>query len=474
MYRVIAYSNYKKEDPIIVHEPAKYGNKILKGEIDQEINAIQTFEFVIAQNNSYYRKFSLLNTIISVVNLNSNHVEFEGRVADEGVDMERSGKVTQTILVEDKLAYLHDSSQEYMRTMLITTEDYFRKLIDIHNKQVEPHKQFKVRNVTVDTNSGKVYRSIGYADTFDTIKDKLIDRLGGYLVYEEIDGVLYLDYLEKFGKDSETPIQLSRNLKDASKHTTPDELATVIVPLGSEIERDETAAEKAENDFSIERITIASENNGSIELVDEDLVKQFGRIRKSIEFPNTKDKKALKSQGQSYLKNQRILLIAWETGVVELGLIDGRFDLFKLGNNHPIINPLITENEKLQIVGKTLDVIHPQSTVLKIGNKKKTLSQYQNELNAQQKPMEEVAERAKQTFADVQAVKKQSNDQVSSINEVKEEVKKANENSTNAIDSASKASESVEILKEELKIAKEELQKQIDELKKIENEGGAK
>lgn len=472
MYRVIAYKDFKKEEPIVIHEPAKYGNKILKGEVDQELNSIHTFEFDIAQNNSYYRKFSMLNTIISVVDLNTNKIEFEGRVADEGVEMERSGKVTQKILAEDKLAYLHDSSQEYMRTTLMNTENYFKKLISIHNKQVEPHKRFTVRKVTVDTNSGNVYRSIGYEDTFDTIKDKLIDRLGGYLVYEEINGKLYIDYLEKYGSDSNTPIQLAKNLKDASKHTTPDDLATVVVPLGVEVDRDENEAEKADNDFSIERITIASVNNGSIELVDEELVKQFGIVRKSVEFPNTKNKNALKNQGLSYLKNQRILLIAWETGVVELGLIDNRYDVFKLGNHHTIINPLITEDEKLQITGKTLNVIHPQSTVLKIGNKKKTLSQYQNELNAQQKPFNEVAERAQETFKEVKEVKKQSSSQIKEISEVKEIANNAEDKSGQAVASANSAEEKTDKLNQEMENMKLDFQRQIDELKK-QLEGGA-
>lgn len=476
MFRVIAYSDYKKEDPIIIHEPAKYGNKILKGEIEQEINTVHTFDFTIAQNNTYYRNFSLLNTIISVVDLNTNKVEFEGRVADENVKMSNKGDVGQTILAEDKLAYLHDSSQEYMKTTLMDTPSYFKRLIDIHNKQVEPHKRFTVRNITVDTNSGKVYRSIGYADTFDTIKDKLIDRLGGYLVYEEVNGVLYLDYLEKLGEVSSTPIQLARNLKDASKNTTPDELATVIVPLGAEVERnhEETEAEKADNDFSIERITIASVNNNSIELVDEKLVKQFGRIRKSIEFPNTTNKNILKSQGQNYLKNQRVLLIAWEVGVVEIGLIDERYELFKLGNYHTVYNPLLSDNEQLQIVAKKLNVIYPQSTTLKIGNQKKTLSQYQNQLGSQQKPIEAMKDRLKTNSFEVQEVKSSSENQKQEITRVEGIASSASSDANSATLVAQNAEAMASQLDKDMKQSNAQLQQQIDELKELINKEGKK
>lgn len=471
MFRVIAYSDYQKKDPIIIHEPAKYGNKILKGVVDQELNSIHTFDFSIAQNNTYYRRFSLLNTIISIVDLNTDKIEFEGRVADETAKMSNKGEVGQTILVEDKLAYLHDSSQEYMRTTLMDTPSYFKKLIATHNKQVEPHKRFTVRKITVDTNSGKVYRSIGYADTFDTIKDKLIDRLGGYLVYEEIDGVLYLDYLEKYGEVSETPIQLARNLKDASKSTTPDELATIIVPLGAEVERnhEETEAEKADNDFSIERITIASVNNNSIELIDDKLVKQFGIIRKSIEFPNTTNKTVLKNQGLNYLKNQRVLLVAWDVGVVELGLIDNRYELFKLGNHHIVYNPLLSNEEQLQIVAKNLDVIHPQSTTLKIGNQKKTLSQYQNQLGSQQKPIEEIKERLKTNSSEVKEVKNSSENQKQEITRVEGIASNASTEANSATLVAQNAEAKTNQLDQDMKQINAQLQQQIDELRELIN-----
>lgn len=383
IYRIIAFEDYKKEKPIIIHEPsASYGAKLIKAEMDEELNMITEVNIQAPIDNPFYQKFQGMKTCIEVINIRTNEKVFDGRCTIPEGSMNDSGLFSSSVTFESKMGYLHDSTQEYRTTQLTGTREYLEILINNHNKQVEPHKRFKVRNVTVGKD--KVYRSIGYKSTFETIKDKLIDRLGGYLVYEEVNGVMYLDYLQDYGEKKQSPIQISQNLLSASKKQDLTDMATVIVPLGAEIPKDsDEGMQKKESDFSKERYTIKSVNGGSIQLIDKKLHEEFGHIRKEIIYPNTENPSVLKSQGDQYLKNQRIALIDWDISVVEQGLIDDKYDIFKIGNYHLIDNEYLSPHEILQIVAKKTDLIEPIKTNLTIGNKNKSFSQFQNEMNSQ-------------------------------------------------------------------------------------------
>lgn len=383
IYRIIAFEDYKKDKPIIIHEPsASYGAKLIKAEMDEELNMITEVNIQAPIDNPFYQKFEAMKTCIEVIDIRNNKKVFDGRCTIPEGAMNDSGLFSSSVKFESKLGYLHDSTQEYRTTELTDTKEYLEILINNHNKQVEPHKRFKVRNVTVGKD--KVYRSIGYKSTFDTIKDKLIDRLGGYLVYEEKNGIMYIDYLEEYGEIKKSPIQISQNLLNASKKIDLTDMATVIVPLGNEIQKEsDEGMQKKESDFSKERVTIKSVNDGSIQLIDEKLYKEFGHIRKEIIYPNTENPNALKSQGLQYLKNQRIALIDWDVSVVENGLIDPKYEMFEIGNYHLIDNEYLSPHETLQIIAKKTDLIEPIKAKLTIGNKNKTFSQLQNEMNTQ-------------------------------------------------------------------------------------------
>src|SRR5699024_695621 len=107
---------------------------------------------------------------------------------------------------------------------------------------------------TVTNPTDNVYRYLGYENTYETIKDKLIKRLGGYIqARREVDG-LYLDYLEEVGEYIEsTPIRLSHNMQSIDYEVDPTEIVTRLVPLGERIEsEDEDAADASEARLTIE------------------------------------------------------------------------------------------------------------------------------------------------------------------------------------------------------------------------------
>lgn len=404
MYRVIAYNGVDDAEGAVLHEPESYGNKAITGTIELLFNGVDTAEFKIPMNNSLYRKMEPITWLVKVVNTVDGEIVFDGRVAK--IDGEFSGLHSQTIKCEDCLAYLHDSTQIYRKVQNTTIKQFLQMLVDEHNKQVEPWKRFRLDRVTVENSTDNVYRyTEDTKDTFDTIKDKLIDRLGGYLIWHrDSSGGLVLDYLKEYGEMVDTPIMLGKNLQSAKREFDVTELITRLVPVGSAIEQPEGAPVDQGQDAAMPKYTIDGVNNGVRYLEDAALKDRFGTIQKAVEWQDVKVPQILKSKGLQYLSNQRVGLLSWTVDVVDISLLDPSYKSFQLGNYYPIVDDFLSVTENLQVVEKKLDITQPQKMTLKIGTQNKTLSQYQLEYQAAMTTIEEQRQNAMQT---VDAMQKQ-------------------------------------------------------------------
>lgn len=382
MYRVMLYEDEQDKTGYVIHEPNSWGNKVLAGKLKLSLNEIETFEFSVGISNTNYRQFSPVQNLINVINETTKSIEFRGRVASYETGMDNGGLFLQSVYCESLLAYLHDSVQTYKKVQNTTIKSFFEMIIGRHNEQVETHKQFKVGKVTVENSTDNVYRYLGYESTFDTIRDKLINRLGGYLILRnEVDG-MYLDYLKDYGEEVNSPIQIASNLQSATREIDINELATRIVPLGADLDTGEDDNDHSQ-DASRPRLTIASVNNGIEWLEDKELVEKFGIIQKSVNWNDVTIPSNLKSKGLNYLNDQRTFLNTWVVSAVNIGLMDKRYESFSLGNRHPIILPQVSDTEQLQIIGKEVDILQPQKSTLTIGSGKQTLSSLQLEAREQ-------------------------------------------------------------------------------------------
>lgn len=387
MYQVQVFEDYKLLNPLTIHHATAFGNKLSKGEVKQILNGLDLFVCSLSLNNAGYRKVEPIKNMIIVKNTLTNSVVFEGRVREVVNTM---SNMNETLHCESLLAYLYDSYQIYRGMGNDPVEVYFRLIIEQHNRTVEAHKRFKVGLVTVVNSTDNVYRGINYTSTMDLIKDKLINRLGGYLRYRRVNGELVIDYLKEIGEVSETPLQLSKNLVNATKNLKSDELVTRIVPVGAEIETEDEPESSPNVDITRPRITIGDVNGGVLHLDDSELIKRFGVISKVVDWNDVNIPSILKQKGQNFLDNQRVFLTTWNIDAIELGLIDKRFEEFVIGNSYPIINPYLSSVETLQVIERSIDINNPQRSNLTIGNGAKTLSQYQLESRETEKTLEDL------------------------------------------------------------------------------------
>lgn len=365
----------------VVHSPySRKGNKILSGSIKQAQNAIDEFTFVIPMQNDLYQKLIPFQSIVQVVNLYDEEVEFEGRVLSVSNKMTSTGFV-QEVVCEGFLSFLHDSTQHFQKLKNTGAEAYLREILNQHNAQVEDYKRIYLGSVTVKSLTDKPWRYLGYESTWDTIRERIVANIGGYLTLRRENDGFYLDWTSSIGKSQESPIQLGRNIKSASREVSFDGIATQIMPIGADEKNSDgsSSSDKEEqgSDVTRKQIDISSVNGGKMWLEDAELVAKFGIIRKPVIWTEIDNAQVLKNRGLQYLRNQKIALAKWTVAAVERYLIDSRYVKFKIGNTHPILNAPLSGIERLQIIEKKIDILNPQSVDLVIGSKSQSLSAYQ-------------------------------------------------------------------------------------------------
>ena len=199
----------------------------ITGQCKFGINTIDSFTFNILSDNESYNLIKDLKTLVEVNNIKTNKNEFRGRVLIQTPKMNSSGLLTKSITCESELGYLMDSVQSYGEYHDISVRSFLELIIDNHNKQVSKDKYFTVGEVNVIDNNDSLYRYLGYDKTLDTIKDKLIDRLGGELRVRHENGVRYLDYIQTIGEKKDTEIVLARNLITIEQERDPSEIITI-------------------------------------------------------------------------------------------------------------------------------------------------------------------------------------------------------------------------------------------------------
>lgn len=391
------------------------------------INIIDSFSFEMYPNNPGYNLIKDLKTLVEIKNVKTNETKFKGRILIQTPGMSTSGLLSKSVICESELGYLMDSVQTYGEYHNISVRGFLELIVDNHNNQVSEDKHFTVGIVDVIDGNDSLYRYLGYDKTLDTIKDKLINRLGGELRIRHEDGVRYLDYVQSIGKKKDTEIVLARNLVTIEQERDPSDVITRLIPLGVKLED------------SDERLTVSSINNGFNYIDDEEAIAEFGIIVDTVTFDNVTVVENLLRKGKEYLKENNKIKKKHKVTALDLSTIGLDVDSFEVGNTHRVVNPLMNINEDLRVTEKTLDINSPQSSTLSIGDKFEDIKDYQLDNIATAKEVKSVKETVQTTVNALNTVSDELNNTVEILNNTNEnmgnlsEVVKANVDATNAI-----------------------------------------
>lgn len=339
--------------------------RLVSGVIKKGINTIDSFNFSMYRNNPGYYLIKPRKTLIKVFNTKGNKYEFIGRVLLQIPSMDSNGIFLSNFICESELGYLHDSKQRYGEYHNISVRDFLKLMLDRHNSCVEDYKRFELGIVEVTDSNDSLYRYLNYEDTFDMIKEKLIDRLGGELrVRYDENGIRYLDYLNAIGEKKETEIRLSKNLISIEQEKDLTNIIGKLVVLGPKLEDSE------------ERLTIKSVNNGLDYIIDEEAIAEFGINEETVIYDNVTDQNNLLRKGKEYLNENNRIKVKYKIKALDLSTINLDIDSFEIGNVHPVSNMYMGIDDNLRIVEVSIDINEPQNSDLSIGDKFEDIKTY--------------------------------------------------------------------------------------------------
>lgn len=372
----------KGQDPIIINTVSSDLNTPkVDGKFKEGINTINQFDFTIYPDNPAYNNINPFGTLVEIANIKTNEIEFIGRVLLSIPIMGSEGTLVKNVVCESELAYLMDSSQRYGEYHNITVRGFLELIIENHNRQVTPDKHFTVGEVTVTDPNNSLYRFLDYDKTFTTIKDKLIDRLGGELRVRYENNIRYLDYLSAIGESKDIEIRLSKNLKTIEQEKDPTEIISRLVPLGAKLKDSE------------ERLTIKSINNNKDFIDDLDAIEAFGVIEECVTWDDVEVVENLLRKGQEYLKEHNRIKKKHKVEALDLSVIGIDLESFKVGNSYLVINPLMDIHEYLRVIEKEVNINSPQTSSLTIGDKFEDIKEYQSNIAKTQRNLKQLKER---------------------------------------------------------------------------------
>ena len=341
--------------------------RIAGAQISKERNAIDSMAFTIYPDNPGYALLDSMTTTIQVRNGKTGRLDFDGRVVKAPGSMDGNGLISKAVLCEGVEAYLCDSTQPYLaerqwsggngRTGLQEFIDY---VLARHNERVEPHKRVYRGNVDLVTyeTTGGVYKGLQRDTTRETLFGKLVDVFGGEMRVRrnEADGLLYLDYSKKLGRDRETPVEVARNMASVSMDEDTTQVITRLYPLGAKLEDSE------------DRITVASVNGGRQYIDDADALAKYGILEGTQTWDDVTQPANLLSAARSWLAENNLFPHSAAVSVYDLSLIDKAPDELSLLDWYPCRNHLVGLDEPLEIIKQTIDINEPHASSVDFGN----------------------------------------------------------------------------------------------------------
>ena len=227
------------------------------------------FTATVPPDNPLYDRICCRKSMVSV--FRNNREIFYGEVRKiPNIDRYRNKQIYCT----GALSFLADSIQPQAEYHDISPAALLGRMLEIHNSQVEPRKQIKLGYVSITDPNNSLYRYTNYENTLEAIREKLVNRLGGYLRLRHVDDQLILDWvsIEQYGNYSTQPIEFGLNLLDYSETTSAEDVVTALIPLGATLEG-ESEIEALEK-----RVDITSVNDGKNYIVvplSRPLIKQI-------------------------------------------------------------------------------------------------------------------------------------------------------------------------------------------------------
>ncbi len=355
-------------DGYVLHDSNLEQFTLINPVLTVELNKSGEFTFQIANNHVYYDKIINKKSCIEV------YQDGEWLWSGRPIGINTALKLVKTVTCEGELSYLHDSNQRIAEYHDMSVKDYFTTLINKHNAMVDESKRFTVGNVTVTDSNDSLYRYSNYEDTFDTIQDKLIDRLGGYLLTRHVDGIRYIDYVESYPYITNQIIEIGSNIIDLSLEESSADTISALIPLGKKITEisEESPQEESTGE---ERLTIESVNHGLDYIVNDDAVSRIGMVFGTVTFDDVTDPYNLLAKGSEELTDRIYNTLVISLNIFDRSFIDKTMTSFRLGASVIANSPKHGLHHKQMMISKMqISLVDVSKSKIEIGLTKKSIT----------------------------------------------------------------------------------------------------
>lgn len=337
-----------------------------------QLNDSGTFECEVPVTNPEYG--NIKNRISMIQVLKDEKEIFYGEVRES----EKDFYGTKQVYAVGELAFLFDSIQPQAKYQDMTSRQLLETWLNIHNSQVEDKKKFYVGMVTVHDSNDSLYRYTNQETTLDCIREKLCEKLGGYLRIRKVDGKRYLDLvtLQEYGKICEQYIEFGENLLDYSENVSASDLYTCVIPKGARL--DESPIEGLEA-----YVDITSVNDGKDYLYSEDAVAVYGWNRCVVSWDDVTEPENLKKKGEDWLKDNQFETMVLELTAADLSMLDSSIESFELGDTVPVYSKPHGMDRTFPVQKLEFHLLDPSQDKLELGSTMKLSYTDQNKGNIQ-------------------------------------------------------------------------------------------
>lgn len=266
-------------------------------------------------------------------------------------------------ICEGCLAYLCDTIYRPFEFQGSPT-DLFTSIVNNHNAQVNENQMLSVGVVTVTDPNDYINRSsIEYLSSWDVLKTRLLDTLGGYLILTYPNGQPTLNWYATPPDTSTQVIEFGQNIQEYARTVYASETYTACIPLGA----------KDENDV---RLTIESVNGGK-DYITSTLADTLGYIyapSDEVTWDDVTIPANLLSKAQAWLTNlgtkykERVNIKA-----VDLHNTDANIEAFQFMDNVLVRSTPNGLSASYILTQITIPLNDPSSTSITLGGERLTL-----------------------------------------------------------------------------------------------------
>lgn len=316
-----------KLDGKLLYYPGDKTCAVINPELDLQTGYAGELTLKVPESNPLYDEVHNRKSMISV--FRDKKEIFYGEVRTQEKDRFKNKPIKAT----GALSFLADSILPQQEWHDLSPRDMLNAWLQIHNNQVEDRKRIYIGIVTIHDSNDSLYRITNRENTLTAIREKLVDRMGGYLRLRHENEKLYLDWItiEEYGKYCKQPIQFGENLMDYSETMTADDVITALIPLGASIEQD-----LDENATEFERleknVDITSVNDGKEYIYSKEAVENFGWVWRTEKWDDVSVPANLLKKATEFLTSNQYENLVISLTAVDLSLFGQDYDSFDIGD----------------------------------------------------------------------------------------------------------------------------------------------